>query len=94
MKTCEIPCVANVIQQTKLRARTRPFERKPLDDTACVIATHEHTHTDTQTLSLFLLHTLSLMSLLPLRFKTVKETMVAAEGMYEGQFIYCGTAIE
>jgi ribosomal protein L2 len=24
------------------------------------------------------------------RFKTVKETMVAAEGMYEGQFIYCG----
>ena len=25
------------------------------------------------------------------KFKTVKETMVAAEGMYSGQFIYCGS---
>ena len=24
------------------------------------------------------------------RFKTVKENFIAAEGMYSGQFIYCG----
>jgi len=27
----------------------------------------------------------------PYKFKTVKENFIAAEGMYTGQFIYCGT---
>ena len=26
----------------------------------------------------------------PYRYKTVKETMITAEGMHTGQFVYCG----
>ncbi|PIO54837.1 Ribosomal Proteins L2, RNA binding domain protein [Teladorsagia circumcincta] len=27
----------------------------------------------------------------PYKYKTVKSTVVAAEGMYTGQFVYCGS---